>query len=92
MRMILVGRLRDYPFVVVRFACRECPRLGRYRLAVGTASVRTLTWEPCWKLFRRAVLASWKATPDADAVRIILTCPRLSRRTCQPISGLNVCG
>ena len=28
------GRLRDYPFVVVRFACRECPRMGRYRLAV----------------------------------------------------------
>ncbi len=27
-------RLKDYPFVVVRFACRECPRLGRYRLAV----------------------------------------------------------
>ena len=32
--MIPDGRLRDYPFVVVRFACRECPRLGRYRLAV----------------------------------------------------------
>ena len=28
------GRLRDYPFVVVRFACRDCPRMGRYRLAV----------------------------------------------------------
>ena len=27
-------RLRDYPFVVVRFACRDCPRIGRYRLAV----------------------------------------------------------
>jgi len=27
-------RLRDYPYVVVRFACRDCPRLGRYRLAV----------------------------------------------------------
>jgi hypothetical protein len=26
-------RLRDYPFIVVRFACRECPRAGRYRLA-----------------------------------------------------------
>jgi hypothetical protein len=26
-------RLRD-PFVVVRFACHDCPRLGRYRLAV----------------------------------------------------------
>src|SRR3954468_21728291 len=26
------GRLRDYPFVVVRFACRGCPRIGRYRL------------------------------------------------------------
>ncbi|MGA2494813.1 MAG: hypothetical protein ABSF67_18045 [Roseiarcus sp.] len=26
-------RLRDYPFVVVRFACRDCPRIGRYRLA-----------------------------------------------------------
>ena len=33
-RMSPDGRLRDYPFVVVRFACRECPRLGRYRLAV----------------------------------------------------------
>src|SRR3954447_14319170 len=32
--MIPDGRLRDYPFVVVRFACRECPRIGRYRLAV----------------------------------------------------------
>ena len=28
------GRLKDYPYVVVRFACRDCPRLGRYRLAV----------------------------------------------------------
>ena len=27
-------RLRDYPYVVVRFACRDCPRLGRYRLAI----------------------------------------------------------
>jgi hypothetical protein len=27
-------RLRDYPYVVVRFARRDCPRLGRYRLAV----------------------------------------------------------
>lgn len=27
-------RLRDYPYVVVRFACRDCPRIGRYRLAV----------------------------------------------------------
>ena len=27
-------RLRDYPFVVVRFSCRDCPRIGRYRLAV----------------------------------------------------------
>lgn len=26
-------RLRDYPYIVVRFACRECPRAGRYRLA-----------------------------------------------------------
>jgi hypothetical protein len=26
-------RLRNYPFVVVRFACRDCPRIGRYRLA-----------------------------------------------------------
>jgi len=26
--------LRDYPFVVVRFACHDCPRIGRYRLAV----------------------------------------------------------
>ena len=27
------GRLRDYPFVVVRVGCRTCPRVGRYRLA-----------------------------------------------------------
>ncbi len=27
-------RLRDYSYVVVRFACRDCPRIGRYRLAV----------------------------------------------------------
>ena len=27
-------RLRDFPYVVVRFACRDCPRVGRYRLAV----------------------------------------------------------
>jgi hypothetical protein len=27
-------RLRDYPLVVVRFVCRNCPRIGRYRLAV----------------------------------------------------------
>jgi hypothetical protein len=27
-------RLRDYPYVVLRIACRECPRMGRYRLAV----------------------------------------------------------
>ncbi len=27
-------RLRDYPYVVVRFACRDCPRIGQYRLAV----------------------------------------------------------
>jgi len=26
-------RLRDYPYVIVRFACRECPSAGRYRLA-----------------------------------------------------------
>lgn len=27
-------RIRDYPYVLVRFACRDCPRAGRYRLAV----------------------------------------------------------
>jgi hypothetical protein len=27
-------RLRDYPFIVVRLACRQCPRIGRYRVAV----------------------------------------------------------
>lgn len=27
-------RLRDYPYVIVRFACRDCPRIGQYRLAV----------------------------------------------------------
>jgi hypothetical protein len=27
-------RLRDYPYIVVRFACRHCPRIGRYRVAV----------------------------------------------------------
>jgi hypothetical protein len=27
-------RLRDYPYIVFRIACRECPRIGRYRLAV----------------------------------------------------------
>jgi hypothetical protein len=27
-------RLRDYPYIVLRIACRECPRMGRYRLAV----------------------------------------------------------
>ncbi len=32
--MIPDGGLRDYPFVVVRFACHDCPRIGRYRLAV----------------------------------------------------------
>ena len=26
-------RLRDFPYVVVRFACRDCLRIGRYRLA-----------------------------------------------------------
>ena len=26
-------RLRDYPYVVVKIACRDCPRVGRYRLA-----------------------------------------------------------
>ena len=26
-------RLRDYPYVVVRIACRDCPRAGQYRLA-----------------------------------------------------------
>lgn len=26
--------LRDYPYVIVRFACHDCPRMGRYRLAV----------------------------------------------------------
>ena len=31
MRML---RIRDYPYVLVRFACRDCPRMGRYRLAV----------------------------------------------------------
>ncbi len=28
-----VGRLRDYPFVVVRLACHACFRSGQYRLA-----------------------------------------------------------
>jgi hypothetical protein len=27
-------RLRNYPYIIVRFACRHCPRLGRYRVAV----------------------------------------------------------
>jgi len=27
-------RLREYPYVAVRLACRECTRIGRYRLAV----------------------------------------------------------
>lgn len=26
-------RLRYYPYVLVRVACRDCPREGRYRLA-----------------------------------------------------------
>lgn len=25
-------RLREYPYIAVRFACRECPRRGHYRL------------------------------------------------------------
>jgi hypothetical protein len=31
-------RLRDYPYVIIRIACPECPRIGRYRLAVLAAS------------------------------------------------------
>jgi hypothetical protein len=27
-------RLRNYPFIVVRLACRQCVRMGRYRVAV----------------------------------------------------------
>jgi len=27
-------RLRDYPYLVVRIACRDYPRIRRYRLAV----------------------------------------------------------
>jgi hypothetical protein len=26
--------LKEYPYIVVRFACRDCPRMGQYRLAV----------------------------------------------------------
>jgi hypothetical protein len=33
-------RLRDYPYVVFRMACRECPRIGRYRLVVLRRAVR----------------------------------------------------
>ena len=27
-------RCRTYPYIVVRFSCRHCPRIGRYRVAV----------------------------------------------------------
>jgi hypothetical protein len=27
-------RPREYPYIVVRLACRQCTRIGRYRLAV----------------------------------------------------------
>lgn len=30
----MLSTLRDYPYVIVRFACRDCPRMGRYRLVV----------------------------------------------------------
>ena len=92
-RMNPDGRLREYPYIVVRFACRECPRMGRYRLAIlAERLARTRTSRPFWRRFRRAARGSGKATPDVDAVRITLTCPRPSRRTCQPISGLSGCG
>ena len=39
MRML---RIRDYPYVLVRFACRDCPRIGRYRLAVGSQRMPVL--------------------------------------------------
>lgn len=86
------GRLRDYPYIVVRFACRGCPRMGRYRLAVLAERFGAdADWRPCWKLCQRAVPGSWKATPGVNAVRIIRTCPRSHRRTCQPISGRSGC-
>ena len=92
-RMNPDGRLREYPYIVVRFACRECPRMGRYRLAVLAERFGAdADWRPCWRRFRRAARGSGKAIPDGDAERIILTCPRPSRRTCQPISGLSGCG
>jgi hypothetical protein len=56
-----------------------------------SALARTRTSRPFWRRFRRAARGSGKATPDGDAERIILTCPRPSRRTCQPISGLSGC-
>ena len=86
------GRLREYPYIVVRFACRE----GSVWAAIvslfsQSALARTRIWRPCWRRFRRAARGSGKATPDGDVVPIILTCPRPNRRTCQPISGLSGC-
>ena len=87
------GRLREYPYIVVRLACRECPIwAGTASLFSPSALAGMRIWRPCWRLFRRAALASWKATPGVDAVRIILTCPQPSRRTRQPISGRSGCG
>ena len=75
-RMNPDGRLREYPYIVVRFACRECPRIGRYRLAVlaerfgADADLATVL-----EAISAGCPRQLEATPDVDAVRIILTCP-----------------
>ena len=58
------GRLRDYPFVVVRFACRECPRLGRYRLAVLA--------EALWRGRDRRPVAALKLALAAASVCVVV--------------------
>ena len=92
-RMNPDGRLREYPYIVVRFACRECPRIGRYRLAVlaerfgADADLATVL---------EAISASCprqrESHPGRGCRAYYPDLPRPSRRTCQPISGLSGCG
>ena len=75
-RMNPDGRLREYPYIVVRFACREGPVWAAIvSLFSPSALAQTRIWRPFWRRFRRAARGSGKATPDGDAERIILTCP-----------------
>jgi hypothetical protein len=81
-------RLRDYPYVVVRFACRDCARLGRYRLAVLAERFGAeMAMFDVLDAIAGGCARNRGAIPGADAGPTCRTSSTQGRRTCRRRSG-----